>query len=105
MKINPVIKLTIIFLGHETARFQECRRIQKAVADSECVTPAFLLVLCNKVSVLEEVCPLMKNHQNYWSCIHGSADPAKDESPLDRLKDRSWRKGYDIQGDFNHRDK
>ena len=37
-------------------------------------------------------------------CMHGTADPAKDENVFDKLRDRSWREGYDVQGDFNDGD-
>jgi len=37
-------------------------------------------------------------------CMHGTADPAKDESVFDALRDRSRREGYDVQGDFNDGD-
>ena len=37
-------------------------------------------------------------------CMHGTADPAKDESVFDRLRDRSWRERYDVQGEFNDGD-
>jgi hypothetical protein len=36
--------------------------------------------------------------------MHGTADPAKDESVFDTLRDRSWQEGYDVQGDFNDGD-
>jgi len=36
--------------------------------------------------------------------MHGTADPAKDENVFDRLRDRSWRERYDVQGDFNDGD-
>jgi len=34
-------------------------------------------------------------------CTHGTADPAKDESVFDKLRERAWREHYDVQGDFN----
>ena len=36
--------------------------------------------------------------------MHGTADPGKDESVFDALRDRSRREGYDVQGDFNDGD-
>jgi hypothetical protein len=36
--------------------------------------------------------------------MHGTADPAKDENMFDELRDRSWREGYDVQGDFGDGD-
>jgi len=34
-------------------------------------------------------------------CARGTADPAKDESVFDKLRERAWREHYDVQGDFN----